>query len=203
MKRSELEALGLSKEQMDAVMKAYGADIEAAKAETAGLKSQVADLTGQIGKRDADLKDLRTQLEAAQTDATRLADVTKQLGDLRTQYDADTAAYQKKLKDQAFDHALDRATGSLSFSSKAARAQFLADVRAKGLSMEGEQILGFDDYVKTYRESDPGAFAPEAPEPQPGPAPSNIVPVAPKSTQPEATVSPFNFHFTPVHKTVK
>lgn len=201
MKRSELEALGLSKEQMDAVMKAYGADIEAAKAETAGLKSQVADLTGQIGKRDADLKDLRTQLEAAQTDATRLADVTKQLGDLRTQYDADTAAYQKRLKDQAFDHALDRATGSITFSSKAARAQFLTDVRAKGLSMEGEQILGFDDYVKTYRESDPGAFAPEAPDPQPGPAPGNIV--APKSTQPEATASPFQFHFTPVRKTVE
>ena len=202
MKRSELEALGLTKDAIDAVMKINGTDIEtarqAASAEVDKLKGQVADLTGQIGKRDEDLKGLRTQLDAASTDAGKLAEVTKQLGDLRTQYEADTAAYNAKLKEQAFNHALDRSTSEIKFSSKAARAQFIADVRAKGLTMEGDQILGFGDYVASYREQDPGAFAPdEAPAPAPA-APGNIV--APKGQQPEPAQGLFDFKFTPLRK---
>ena len=35
----------------------------------------------------------------------------------------------------------------------------MADLSAKKLPLQGDSLLGFDDFVKTYRENDPGAFA--------------------------------------------
>ena len=35
----------------------------------------------------------------------------------------------------------------------------MADLAAKNLPLQGDSLLGFDDFVKTYRENDPGAFA--------------------------------------------
>lgn len=37
----------------------------------------------------------------------------------------------------------------------------LSDLKAKKLPLQEGKLLGFDDYLKSYKESDPGAFAPE------------------------------------------
>ena len=96
MKRKELEAMGLEKEQVDQIMTQNGADIEAAKKE---LQDQVTTLTtekeelqGQLntanetlkGFKDVDVNDLRGQidkltndLDQAKKDAdARVADLT-------------------------------------------------------------------------------------------------------------------------------
>lgn len=66
-------------------------------------------------------------------------------------------------------------TAGLKFSSESARRAFLADLEAKNLPMQEEKLLGLDDFVKQYRENDPGAFASEEKPPSfsgptPGPA---------------------------------
>lgn len=49
-------------------------------------------------------------------------------------------------------------TAGIKFSSESARKAFLADLEEKNLPMEGEKLLGMNDFLKQYRESDPGAF---------------------------------------------
>ena len=56
--------------------------------------------------------------------------------------------------------------GGLKFSSASAKKAFLSDLTAKKLTLEDGKLLGFEDYVKTYKEQDPGAFAPEGAPPR-------------------------------------
>lgn len=42
----------------------------------------------------------------------------------------------------------------------------MSDLTAKKLTLEDGKLLGFEDYVKTYKEQDPGAFAPEGAPPR-------------------------------------
>lgn len=114
MKRKELEAMGLEKEQVDQIMTQNGADIEAAKKE---LQDQVTTLTtekeelqGQLntanetlkGFKDVDVNDLREQidkltndLDQAKKDAdARVADLTFQ----QTLKDAIVAAKGRSTK---------------------------------------------------------------------------------------------------------
>ena len=63
MKRTELEALGLNKEQVDAVIKINGDDIENAKktaeAETQNVQKEVDSLKDQVKERDKQLETLK------------------------------------------------------------------------------------------------------------------------------------------------
>ena len=64
MTRKELEDLGLSKEQVDAVIKINGADIENAKSASAteikNLQTEVSGLKTQVSDRDKQLETLKT-----------------------------------------------------------------------------------------------------------------------------------------------
>lgn len=42
----------------------------------------------------------------------------------------------------------------------------MADLAAKNLPLQGDSLLGFDDFVKSYRENDPGAFAADTKPPR-------------------------------------
>ena len=63
MKRTELEALGMTKEQIDAVMKINGDDIENAKAvnaaEITNLKAENDTLSKQVKDRDKQIDTLK------------------------------------------------------------------------------------------------------------------------------------------------
>ena len=56
-------------------------------------------------------------------------------------------------------------TSELSFSSESAKKAFLYDLVAKDLPVQDGKILGFEDFVKAYKESDPNAFMPDKPAP--------------------------------------
>ena len=57
-----------------------------------------------------------------------------------------------------YEYAAASAAGALKFSSESAKRAFLSDWKAKNLPVENEKLLGLDDFVKSYKESDPGAF---------------------------------------------
>lgn len=116
MKRKELEDLGLSKEQADAVMKINGADIENAKsvsaAEITNLQTEIEGLTGQVKDRDKQLEDLKKsagdnaelqkQIEQLQSDnATAKANHESEMNQLKVQYAVEkalTSANAKNIK---------------------------------------------------------------------------------------------------------
>lgn len=139
------------------------------------LQAQVTDLTAQIGKRDADIATLRTSLEAAQADAGKLAGVQQTLTALQTQYADDKAKYEKRISDQQYEFRVKERANELQFSSGAAKKAFVQEAISKGFKMDGEKLLGYDDYVAQYKANDPGAFVADNPNPVP-PKPSVTLP---------------------------
>lgn len=123
------------------------------------IADQVTDLRNTISQRDTDMADLNAKLEAAVADGTKLAEAQQTLATLQTQYSQDQASWEQKLKDQAYEFRIRELTGGLQFSSNAAKSEFIREAIGKKFAMEGDKILGFDDYLKSYKEADPGAFA--------------------------------------------
>ena len=79
--------------------------------------------------------------------------------------DAQKAADAKVAELQA-GYAAQNAAAGLHFTSASAKKAFMADLAAKNLPLQGDSLLGFDDFVKTYRENDPGAFAADTKPPR-------------------------------------
>ena len=129
--------------------------------ETGKLKNQVDDLQKQIGTRDTDLADLQTKLTAAQNDQNKLADVQKQLSALQADYDKSKKDYDDKLAAQSYEFAVKSAAAKLQFTSAAAQREFVRGALEKKLQMNGDDILGFNDYVEACKKDDPGAFVAE------------------------------------------
>ena len=138
-------------------------------------RASIETLNSTITKNTADLEELQKQVKAAEGDATKIADLTSQITQLRS--DAKTNAdnfanqqreYQEQLAKQANEFAIRTKVNGLKFSSTSARRSFTHDILEAGLKVDGENVLGFDDYVNKYKtEIDPDAFAKEEPEPKP------------------------------------
>ncbi len=93
---------GITDEQLNAIMTEYGKAVNAGNQAIETLKArdtEIAGLKGQITQRDKDIKDLQGKVKGND-------DLTKQLDDLNAKYKTDTEALQKKLDDQAVDHAV-------------------------------------------------------------------------------------------------
>lgn len=186
MKRSFLEELGLEKETVDKIIAENGSDIENAKATAAKkfdteretLQGRITELQGQVTQRDTDLSDIQKQLSAAKENADKLTEAQESLKGLQSKYDTERQAWEAKNAQQAYEFAVRERANTLEFSSTAAKREFIREAIGKGFKMEKDTILGFDDYVKVYKESDPGAFVTKqepAPDPQPAPPKPDIV----------------------------
>lgn len=133
-----------------------------------GLNGQVSTLQGQITQRDTDLATLREQLTAAQADAGKLGTVQQSLTDLQTKYTTEKGEYEQKLARQNYEFMVRERTNALQFSSAAAKKAFVQEVIGKDFKVDGDNLLGYEDFVAKYKADDPGAFAVEkAPEATP------------------------------------
>lgn len=142
MKTEDLKALGLNDEQVQRVFAMNGEELNS-------LKASVATLTAERDTARASLSDASKKLEGydpgwkAKAEQAR-QQAEQQVGELKRQY------------------AATRAAAGLTFTSESAKRQFLADLVAKKLPVQDDgTMLGFDDYVASYKKADPGAFAPE------------------------------------------
>lgn len=84
---------------------------------------------------------------------------------LKAQQEAERAAQTEqsaaqRLERMELDNALAQRAAGLKFSSESARQYFLAQCKEKDFTLQGGQIVGFDEYVKQYSASDPGAILP-------------------------------------------
>ena len=126
-----------------------------------GLTQQVSQLTEQIGQRDADMATLRTDLEAAQADAGKLPGVQQSLTDLQNKYAQDKTKFEKSMARQRYEFAVRERASGLKFSSAAAKKAFLQEAIGKDFKLDGDNLLGYDDFLKQYQVDDPGAFVRE------------------------------------------
>lgn len=146
MKREDLKEFNLTDEQVQKIMDLHGADLERQKQTTTTLTTE----------RDA----ARTQL----------ADANKKLEGYDPEWKTKAEQAEQKAAAQVSalkaDYAAENAAAGLKFSSASAKKAFLADLKAKGLTLQDDgKLLGFEDFVKDYKTTDPDAFAPDKPTP--------------------------------------
>lgn len=143
MKREEVKGIipGITDEQLQQVMDLHGADIERQKQTITTLTTERDAARNSLSDANKKLEgydpEWRTKAEKAEKDAKA------QVEELQHDFAAQTAA------------------AGVKFSSESAKKAFLGDLKAKKLPLQDGKLLGFEDYLKNYKETDPGAFAPE------------------------------------------
>jgi len=141
--------------------------------EVSSKESQISTLNDTISNRDKDLKALKEQLETATkddgADKEALAKLTSDMASLQEKYNADMKAYKSQLAEQSYDFAVKEYANGLEFSSAAAKRDFIGQFKQAGLKMDGDKILGADDFRAKYQENNPDAFPVVTPEPAPAP----------------------------------
>lgn len=152
------------------------------------LTQQVSDLQGQITQRDADMADLNNKLTAAQADAGKLAEVQTTLTGLQSQYEADKQAWESKNAQQAYEFMVRERANTLQFTSPASKRDFLRQATDMGFKVDGESLLGYDDFVNKYKAENPGALVEEQPEPTP-PSPKIVIPNNPPTPETKKSLS--------------
>ena len=131
-----------------------------------GKDSIIADLNATIDTRNTDLKSLQEKLDKAGTDSAMIENLSGELTEMRNKYDAATKEYTDKLNKQAYEFAVKEFAGEQSFSSNAAKRDFINSMLSKALPMENGNILGASDYMAEYAKDNSDAFvAAKDPEP--------------------------------------
>lgn len=168
--------------------------------EVSKLTSQITTLKNTVSERDIDLADVKSKLEKAGADETKLNDITAQLTNLQTKYDNDTKNYQSQLAHQSYEFAVKEFANSKEFTSKAAKRDFVQSMLAKNLQMEGDKILGAEDFVTAYATENDDAFVKkdDGQTPPPEPKPQFVAPTGQQNPPDGGKPNPFNFHFTGV-----
>lgn len=123
------------------------------------LQSQIEDYKAQVGQRDKDLQSLQDQLKAAGPE--KLNEVSQNLTALQAKYDQDSKAWEAKMTRQAYEFMVKEKASELSFSSAAARKEFIREAVDKGFKVDGDTLQGYGEWLKEYQTNDPGAFKTE------------------------------------------
>lgn len=143
MKREDLKEFNLTDEQVQKIMDLHGADLE---------------------RQKQTITTLTTERDAART---QLADANKKLEgydpEWKTKADQASQQAEQQVAEMKARFAETRAAAGLKFSSESARKAFMADLAAKKLTPQDDgTLLGFDEYLSSYKKNDPGAFAQES-----------------------------------------
>ena len=142
MKTEDLKALGLNDDQVQRVFAMNGEDMNGLKASVATLTAERDAAREQLGEANKKLEGYDPEWKTKATQAQQQAE--QQIAELKA------------------SHAAASAAAGLKFSSESAKKAFLADLTAKKLTLQDDgTLLGFDDFVKSYKQADPGAFAQE------------------------------------------
>lgn len=157
MTRKQLEDLGVSKEQIDAIMKINGEDIENAKQDNKNLETEVKNLKAQINDRD-------TQLETLKASAGDNETLKQQIADLQNENTKAKETHESELNQLKVDFAVEKAlAGAKARNVKAVKALLdLSDAKldkegnVKGLSEQIEKLTSEDDTKFLFDTSKPG-----------------------------------------------
>lgn len=153
MKRTELETMGLTKEQVDSIMKINDEDIENAKSssasELATLKAENAALASQVKERD-------TQIDGLKKSAGDNAELQKQIETLQADNKAKDEAHAKEVARLKIDAAVDKALADVGAKNvKAVRA--LLDLADAKLSEDGT-VKGLAEQIQKLQSGEDSKF---------------------------------------------
>lgn len=102
----------------------------------------------QVEERDSQLADLKTWAKDNEV-------LKAQIADLQAKNKQATEDYEKQLKDQRFAFAVERAVAKADARNVKA---VVALLDASKISLDGENLLGFDEQIAALKKSDPYLF---------------------------------------------
>lgn len=150
-----------------------------------------------IKTRDTDLLELKKQLESAGVDQTKLKELSDKFTNLQGQYDNDTKTFKAQLSKQAYEFAVKEYANELSFTSKAAKRDFINSMIAKELKLVDNKIENAEIFKAEYSKENSDAFAVSQPQE------SDTKPKFVDTLNTEKEVkddNPFKFDFYNLHK---
>ncbi|MBT9794554.1 hypothetical protein GPL02_16845 [Clostridium sp. MCC334] len=153
MTRKQLEDMGLSKEQVDSIIKINGDDIENAKATSAteikNLKAEVASLNTQVSDRDKQLETLKAS--SGDNDVLK-----QQIADLQAENTKAKETHESEMNQLKVDYAVEKAlTGAKAKNIKAVKA--LLDLTDAKLDKEGN-VKGLAEQIEALTKADDTKF---------------------------------------------
>lgn len=149
--RDFLKGLELDKETIDSIMAEHGKFITESKEKAVELQNEIIELKKGVSEKDTKISELETKVSDIETVNTKLTE-------LQTKYDTDTTNLKDQLSSKDYEYKVKEKVSGLKFTSESAKKLFINDLLTNKLEMENEDIKGFDDYVKTFKETDPSAF---------------------------------------------
>lgn len=159
MNREELSKIkveglenGLPKEVIDKIMELNGNSINELKKENERLKTEKGGLETQLTEANKKIEGFK------EIDVDK---IKAEVDEWKEKYETDTQKLKDSLTQKDYDYKINELTNGLKFSSNGAKRSFIEDLKAKDLKLENDSLLGFDDFVKSYRETDPSAFMQE------------------------------------------
>ena len=153
------------------ILKELGITVPEDKA--AELQKQVAENYKTVAEFDKKVGRLETERDGYKSQLDTANETLKKFEGVDADgIKAELAAAQKKaeeaeknLKDQLeerdYNDALKACMAGVRFSSNAAKAAVMENIRKQGLKRDGDKLLGFEDAIKAAKEADPDAFAAE------------------------------------------
>lgn len=154
LKELKVEGLeeGLPANVIDAIMKEYGTSVQAKDQEIDTLTTEKEGLSNQLKEANDKIKGF------ADVDVDKLK---QEITDWETKYKTDTENLKNEISKKDYDFKLNEVVKDLEFSSNGAKKSFIEDLKAKELKFEDNKLVGFADFLKSYKENDPNAFKKE------------------------------------------
>lgn len=151
MKTSELKELGLTQEQIDAVFKLNGLDIENARAQVTTITAERDDLKARLQTAEDTLKGF----EGKSAD-----DVKAEIAQYKQQAEEASQNFQLQMTRRDQRDWINGKLDEYGVASPYARRQLTADVmdEKEGLKWKDNAYQGFDDFMKTAKEKDTGLY---------------------------------------------
>lgn len=152
-----LRAVGveLTEEQNTAVVKAVAENYKT-----------IAEFDKKIGKLESERDGFKEQLDTATETLKGFEGIDKdaietELANWKKKAEDAEKSFNERIYERDFNDALRDAMEGYNFSSNAAKNSVIAEVKAKGLKMEGGKILGLNDVMASIKEKDADAFIDE------------------------------------------
>lgn len=153
MNREELKALGLTDEQVNAVMASHGKVINTTKEQLDTVTTERDNLKEQIVERDTQLEELGKKVKNNE-------ELTKEIDRLKEDNQKSKEQYESNLKEIATKNAI-----KLALKDKVHDEDLVSSLIDKEkLVVDGEKIVGLDDQIKDLQESKAFLFKQEEPK---------------------------------------
>ena len=152
LSKIEVEGKNLPKEVIDKIMELNGNSINELKKENEKLKTEKEGLETQLTEANSKIEGFK------EVDVDK---IKAEVDEWKEKYETDTQKLKDSLTQKDYDYKITELANGLKFSSNGAKKSFINDLKEKGLKLEDNNLLGFDDFVKSYQETDPSAFIKE------------------------------------------